>query len=85
MGKGSFEERAAHLSYVAPLIALLIERQVGHAGAGAGLVAFVLVGGLVAAVTGWRAATRGRAIRSWPALLGAIGTVVAALSLWGGD
>lgn len=83
MGKGTFEDRAAHLSYVAPLIALLMARQVGHTGAGAGLVVLVLVGGLVAAATGWRAAARGRAIRSWPAFLGALGNVVAALSVFG--
>lgn len=84
MSRGSFPERAAHLSYVAPLIALLLERQVGHEGTGAALVAVVLVGGLVAAATGWRAAERGRAIRSWPALLGAVGIVVVAANFWGG-
>ena len=72
MTKGSFPERSAHLSYVAPLIAGLLLAQLGEAAGPAGLtlVAILLAGGLFSAFTGARWSKRARGTSSRAALLG---------------
>lgn len=84
--KGSFEERAAHLSYAAPLIAALIASQVGTSPVALGLVALVFAGGVFAAVTGLRGSRREKKERSIAATLGLVANLVgvAVWLLWAG-
>lgn len=83
MRKGSFPERAAHLSYVAPLIGLLLVQQLGTGPRALLLLGLLLAGGLFAAFTGmrWSLRERGRASRA--ALLGvSLHVAFVALLLW---
>jgi hypothetical protein len=52
--KGSFPERAAHLSYIAPLVGALLLAQGGLARGALALIALIGAGGVFAAVTGLR-------------------------------
>lgn len=74
MKKGSFPERSAHLSYVAPLIAVLFWLQLGEGTTPGSLVliAGLLGGGLFSAFTGARWSRRERGRTSRAALLGAV-------------
>lgn len=84
MTRPSFQERSAHLSYVAPLIGLVFLQQLGPRPGTYALVAVLLAGGLFSAFTGlrWSKAERGRL--SVPALLGGVLNLVFGLGvlLW---
>ncbi len=70
MRKPTFPERSAHLSYVAPLIGVVVVRQLGTPPAALALLALLVLGGLFSALTGlvWSRKERGKT--SLPALLG---------------
>lgn len=83
MSKPSFPERAAHLSYVAPLIGLVLVQQLGRHPGTYALVAMLVAGGLFSAFTGLRWSKKARGRVSVPALLGiAANLLFAAGVLW---
>ena len=79
--KGSFEERAAHLSYVAPLIATLLVAQMGTRPLALVLVSATVAGGLFASVTGLAWSRRERGVTSRAAALGLLGNLAFAVGL----
>lgn len=81
MQKPTFPERSAHLSYVAPLIGLVLVAQLGPRPGTYALAAVLVAGGLFSAVTGlrWSRAERGKV--SVPAVLGLFANVGFALGV----
>lgn len=72
MRRPTFPERSAHLSYVAPLIGLVLVQQLGrHAGTYV-LVGVLVAGGVFSALTGLRWSTKERGTTSKAALLGLV-------------
>lgn len=71
MRKPSFPERSAHLSYVAPLIGLVIAQQLGPRPGTYAIVAVLVAGGLFSAFTGQRWSREERGETSVPAIIGA--------------
>lgn len=81
MSKPSFPERSAHLSYVAPLIGLVILQQLGPRSGAYALVAVLVMGGLFSAFTGLRWSRKERGQVSVPALLGGAANLLFALGV----
>lgn len=70
MRKATFPERSAHLSYVAPLIGLLLVQQLGTSPGALVLLAVLVAGALFSAFTGLRWSKQERGKTSLAALLG---------------
>ena len=81
MRKPAFPERSAHLSYVAPLIGLVIVQQLGPRPVTLVLVAALVGGGLFSAWTGLRWSRTERGTTSKAAVLGFVANVAFAVGV----